>query len=589
MTAGGGQQKPVELVTITIDGRELRVPKGTNLIEAAARVGIEIPHYCYHPNLSVAGNCRMCQVQIEGAPKLTIACNTGAVEGMAVRTQNSSPAVADAQRATLEFILINHPLDCTVCDQAGHCKLQDYYYEYNGKASRFIEDKVHKVKAEPLGPEVIYDGERCILCTRCVRFCEEVPGTSELSVLNRGDRSVIAINSERELDNPFSGTVVDLCPVGALTHRRWRFNTRIWYTGSADTICVGCSTGCNVEAHTRDGELVQIKARMNPDVNKEWLCDEGRYGFGRFHPTERLIGAHQRLADGYRAIPLAEALALALDGLKSKTVSLSNTAVFLSPLLTLEELWISLEFCERVLGVVAGSGRIAMQLRERELSAEETKLISPDFAANSYAAALLGLVDKGASWRGAVERQYRDLLESVRGGQQQRVIFIGDYAVVDRDIDSRLERGVLGSEFSLALSPRGFGVRQEALGRSVAGSDPSVAVQDLCKIVVGSASVYEKSGVMVNATGRLQRLRPLFTPPQGVLPEWKILRQLALLSGTELIDSSVTDERALYREIAKRVPVLNAVSLTSIGAQGVVLGCCPARSGLESNVGGAPG
>ena len=159
-----------EIVTITIDGAEVRVPRGTNIIEAARTVGVEIPFYCYHRHLSVAGNCRMCQVEIEGRPKLEIACNTGAQEGLVVRTQKTSERVKDAQRATLEFLLINHPLDCTVCDQAGHCKLQDYYYEYNSKPSRFVEEKVQKVKAEPLGPEIMYDGERCIICNSLCSF-----------------------------------------------------------------------------------------------------------------------------------------------------------------------------------------------------------------------------------------------------------------------------------------------------------------------------------------------------------------------------------------------------------------------------------
>ncbi|MCB0340577.1 MAG: NADH dehydrogenase subunit, partial [Bdellovibrionales bacterium] len=172
-----------------------------------------------------------------------IGCHTQVQEGMEVCTHNTSAVVAEAQASTLEFILINHPLDCTVCDQAGHCKLQDYHFEYNARSSRFVENKVQKVKAEPLGPHVILDGERCIMCTRCIRFCDEITGTSELGMLNRGDRSVIAVQPGKELNNPLSGTVVDLCPVGALTHRDWRFNTRIWYTKQTPGICPGCSTG----------------------------------------------------------------------------------------------------------------------------------------------------------------------------------------------------------------------------------------------------------------------------------------------------------------------------------------------------------
>ncbi|MCB0336719.1 MAG: (2Fe-2S)-binding protein, partial [Bdellovibrionales bacterium] len=278
-----------DVVTLTIDDQQVQVPKGTMLIEAAKRAGIEVPYYCYHPHLSSPGNCRMCQVEVEGAPKMQIACSVPVAEGMVVRTQKTSQKVKDTQASTLEFILINHPLDCTVCDQAGHCKLQDYHYEYNARPSRFLENKEHKVKATPLGPTVMLDGERCIMCTRCIRFCDEVTKTSELGMLNRGDRSVISINPGKELDNPLSGTVVDLCPVGALTHKNWRFNTRIWYTKQADTICPGCSTGCNVKVAVRDKQVVQVKARLNSEVNKEWLCDEGRYGFGRYLPEQRLM------------------------------------------------------------------------------------------------------------------------------------------------------------------------------------------------------------------------------------------------------------------------------------------------------------
>jgi NADH-quinone oxidoreductase subunit G len=188
----------------------------------------------------------------------------------------------------MELLLINHPLDCTVCDQAGHCKLQDYHYEYNARPSRFLENKEKKPKAVPLGETVMLDAERCIACTRCVRFCDEITETGEIGLLNRGDRYTIAVKEGRELANPLSGTVVDLCPVGALTHRNWRFNTRIWYANPTDSICTGCSTGCNVRVYERDGQVVQVKARLHDDVNKEWLCDEGRYGFHRFLPEERV-------------------------------------------------------------------------------------------------------------------------------------------------------------------------------------------------------------------------------------------------------------------------------------------------------------
>ncbi|MCB0358417.1 MAG: (2Fe-2S)-binding protein, partial [Bdellovibrionales bacterium] len=479
-----------ETVTLTIDGVQVTVPKGTNLIEAARQAGIEIPYYCYHPGLSVAGNCRMCQVQVEGMRKLTIGCNTTATEGMVVRTQRSSEEVAEAQRATLEFLLINHPLDCTVCDAAGHCKLQDYYYEYNSRASRFIEDKVNKVKAEPVGPEVIYDGERCIVCTRCVRFCDEVTGTSEFGVFNRGDRSVIGIYPGKELTNPLSGSVVDLCPVGALTHRRWRFNTRIWYTKQKETICTGCSTGCNAKVAVRDGKIVYVKARPNSKVNQEWMCDEGRYGFDRFQPERRLTNCYVRQDGSLGAASWEDAFAKAGELLRKETAP-DRTAVFLSPFLTLEEMWLAVLFAESRLGVPRSSGSIAVQLRRRTLTEVEAVLISPDYAPNARSAQLLGLIGPGEDWREAVERRYADLVERVRSGAVDRVIVLGEGAVLNRDVDPAFRSGLA-----------------QATCRIVVGADADwlSSLGASADIVLAGRTVNERSGVMLNGTARFQRV-----------------------------------------------------------------------------------
>ncbi|RMG44165.1 MAG: NADH-quinone oxidoreductase subunit G, partial [Candidatus Dadabacteria bacterium] len=393
-----------EMVTLTIDGREIQAPKGSTILQAAQRAGIEIPHYCYHPHLSIAGNCRICQVEVTGAPKMMIACHTQVQDGMEVKTHATSSAVKAAQAAVMEFILINHPLDCTVCDQAGHCKLQDYHYEYNARPSRFLEEKVHKVKAEPLGPHVILDGERCIMCTRCIRFCDEVTGTSELGMINRGDRSMIAVSPDRPLDNPLSGTVVDLCPVGALTHRDWRFNTRIWYTKQVDSICPGCSTGCNVKVAVRDNKIVGVKARLNDEVNKEWLCDEGRYGFERFLPENRLSGG---LLEG-KEVSAEEAIT-ALSKLDIKP-----SLVFLSPDLLLEDFFIAKKFIENVLKDV----RVYVAYRERSLSDVEKILVSPDYAANF----------KGAEYFGFTvsEENYNEGLKELAAGKAEHVLLVGE-------------------------------------------------------------------------------------------------------------------------------------------------------------------
>ncbi len=562
-------QSKTELVTITIDGVEVKVPKGTNLIEAAKSIGIEIPYYCYHPNLSIAGNCRMCQVQVEGSPKLTIACNTGATAGMVVRTQKSSKDVAEAQRATLEFLLINHPLDCTVCDQAGHCKLQDYYFQYNAKASRFVEDKVHKVKAEVFGPEVIYDGERCIVCTRCVRFCDEVTATGELGVLNRGDHSVIGINENRELTNALSGTVVDLCPVGALTHRRWRFNTRIWYTKEVDTICTGCSTGCNAKVAERDGQIVHVKARHNPSVNKEWMCDEGRYGFNRFQPPYRLTAPVWRHGERFEEVSW-EAACKASEKLLGTTpgATANDVAMFLSPFLTVEELWVALRFAEVVLGISAPATRVAMQLRRRTVEESGRMLISPDYAPNAKAAVALGLITDAPDFRAAAEARYEELLEQVRARAMKRVLLIGEDAVLARDVDDRFMSGMSSATVSIGCST------SSVLARSHHSENGAAHLRNpfaCCSVVFPGRTVNEKDGVMINGQSRVQRLRAALTAPFGTLPEWMILKQLAERLGKPILPAEVSDDRALFREVASRLNVLSGVTLMKIGETGYAL------------------
>ncbi len=558
----------VDLVTLTIDGKEVRVPKGTNLIEAALSVGIEIPYYCYHKHLSIAGNCRMCQVKLEGAPKLTIGCNTGSQEGMVVYTHNTSSEVEDAQRATMEFLLINHPLDCTVCDQAGHCKLQDYYYEYNRKASRFIEEKVHKVKAEVLGREVIYDGERCIVCTRCVRFCDEVTETGELSVLNRGDRTVIAIHEDKPLDNPFSGVTVDLCPVGALTHRRWRFNSRIWYSGIEDSICTGCSTGCNVRVAVRDDTIVQVKGRLNSDVNKEWMCDEGRYGFNRFQPKVRLSAPLVRDGD-YLQEKNWEEVSAALSGFKTK--SPDEAAILISPFLTLEEMWLGFAFAKKVLGIEADShSQIAVALRRRKLSDLEKILVSPDYAPNARAAQLFGYLSDMSDWRASFESQYDRLLEQIRAGVIKKLVLYGFNSLMDEDLDEVLIKNILHIPDSLAITPRGV----------ISDDDKeveSLGAHQLCKVILPSQSVHEKSGVMVNSDLRLQKLNRLLTPPVGTTPDWLLLQKVASSLGVSLCSASVGGERDLFRELVAAVPALGGISLRDIGSLGIGFEDCSVR------------
>ena len=278
--------------TLTINGMTVDVPQGTTILNAAKEVGVEIPHYCYHPKLSIAGNCRMCLVEVEKFPKLQIACNTIVTDGMVVKTDTEK--VRQAVTGVLEFLLIHHPIDCPICDQAGECGLQIYYMKYGLHKSRYaVEDKVHKKKVQDIGGQIILDAERCILCSRCIRFLQEVTGTGELEFFQRGDHSEISIFPGRPLDNRYTGNLADICPVGALTSKDFRFKCRVWFLRGAQSICPGCANGCNVEAYYKEQILYRLKPRQNDEVNRTWMCDPGRLEYKKANEARLLTPANR--------------------------------------------------------------------------------------------------------------------------------------------------------------------------------------------------------------------------------------------------------------------------------------------------------
>ena len=531
--ADQAKEQPSDLVRITVDGKPVEVKKGTNLIEAAKQAGIDIPHYCYHPDLSVAGNCRMCQIAVKGAPKLSIACNTQASEGMEVETHQTNKEVADAQAATLEFILINHPLDCTVCDQAGHCKLQDYHFEYNARASRFVEEKVHKIKALPLGPNIMLDGERCIMCTRCIRFCDEVTKTSELGMLNRGDQSVIAVSPGKELDNPLAGSVVDLCPVGALTHRKWRFNTRIWFTKQTDTICTGCSTGCNVKVAERDGQVVMVKGRRNDNVNKEWLCDEGRYGFNAHLPIDRIESPFVNIGGQKEATDIGTVLSAVEKQFKTLTV-------VISPHLMLEEYFLLKQLLVRV----GSSLRVVMGYRHYPRTEIEQILASPDRAGNFRAAQLVGLIGTNP------EAAYEEMVGKIRRKELENILVIGDRAFDPNDVDDALVDGLRNASLSVGLLTDAGSVLASAMGTVLPGRSP-----------------LEQSGLMVNRALRLQYAPAVTDIRDGTYPAWRFIALLAKQVGAVTFDGdpNLLNDREVTRWYLATDPTLARHKYTIAG------------------------
>jgi len=314
-----------------LNDQEVEAQPGQMIIQAAEDHGVEIPHYCYHPDLPIDGNCRMCLVEVEKMPKLTPACTTVVSEGMVVRSANER--VKTAVRGVLEFLLINHPVDCPVCDQAGECRLQDYYMVYGLHTSEIAPSlKVRKSKAVDLGP-VMLDQERCVECSRCVRFFETVTKTGELQFFGRGDHVRIGTIGNAPLDNPYSGNVAEICPVGALTDHDFRFKARVWFLHSTDSVCGGCSTGCNARLDHRDGTLFRMQARRNLEVNRSWLCDEGRYSFHELERGERVLYPLVKDGDGAQSQATWDEAARSVDARLKEIAGSGASAIlgFASP------------------------------------------------------------------------------------------------------------------------------------------------------------------------------------------------------------------------------------------------------------------
>jgi len=285
-----------EVVTVTVDGREVQVPKGTGLVETALAAGIEIPVFCYEPRLGApVGACRMCLVEVEGIPKLQAGCTLTATDGMVVKTAQTSKLAADGQNSTLEFILVNHPLDCPVCDKGGECPLQDLTFRWGPPVTRNTFPKRTFEKPIPISPTIALDRERCILCYRCTRFSSDVSEDDQLVARERGSQSIIATFEDQPYRAPFSGNVIELCPVGALTSTQYRFEARPWEIQDVPTVCGLCPVGCNIEATTREGKVKRIGSRNHPEVDEGWLCDKGRFAFTHLYAEDRITDPLRRV------------------------------------------------------------------------------------------------------------------------------------------------------------------------------------------------------------------------------------------------------------------------------------------------------
>jgi len=518
--------------TVEIDGRKLEVEDGTTVIQAADRLGIEIPHYCWHPGLPIAGNCRMCLVDIEKSPKLQIACNTRVTDGMAVHTTNEKTRTA--QKAVLEFLLINHPIDCPVCDQAGECKLQEYYMDYDRQRSRFpLPAKVHKKKAKPIGPLVMLDQERCVLCSRCVRFVDEVTHTSELAFYERGDHVELDLAPGKVLDNPYSGNVVDICPVGALTSRDFRFRARVWYLERTDSVCGACANGCNVELYHREGRIYRFQPRFNPAVNQYWMCDAGRLSYRDLQGEGRLA---QPLVRGESAfVPSAWDAALHATGRRLSELARSHApgaiGLILSAQSPNEEVYLL-----RRLAVQLGATVAAISWSPLD-AYEDDFLIKADKNPNTQ-----GLVLQGLAPDGAVDA----LIAAAARGELAALVLHRTDLTAWRD----------GDAVRAALERVPYLV--------VLDTDQRESAQ-FADTVLPIGTYAESDGTFTNQLRRVQRFRAAVPPPDEARPGWKALAELlSVVTG----EPAFARAEAVFAALAAESAPFGGLSHESIGGEG---------------------
>lgn len=483
------------MVTITINGQDIQVEDGTTVIQAAEKIGVDIPRYCYHPGMSIAGSCRMCMVEIENMPKLAIACYTRVSDGMKVST--TSDRVLHGRSSMLEFLLHNHPLDCPVCDQSGECDLQNFYMEHGRYESRFIDNKVKKRKAFPVGPHVMLDQERCILCTRCTRFCQEVSKSHELGIFNRGDRSVVDLNPGKTLDNVYSGNVIDICPVGALTEREFRFKCRVWYLATEQSICTGCARGCSINIHfNRDrgykaeGRRVQrLKPRYNPYVNEWWMCDQGRFGYG-FIDQERLEHPRRREGGSLGPADWDQALDDIASALRSSLEKgPDKVGVVASPQLSNEDLYLVRKLFQEGLGV----RQIAFRNPWEAEGPQDDLLLRSDRNPNTKGAETMGLDGDAAA-----------LIEKAANGEIETLL------VFEHDLADDKAQESLAKVANLIF----IGAADNATSSKARWSLPS-------------AVHAEKDGTFTNFEGRVQRFHQALQPLGDARPAVDILLHLA--------------------------------------------------------------
>ena len=476
---------------VTIDGVEVEVQDGINIIEAAKIADVHVPHFCYHPSLTVVGQCRMCLVEVEGMPKLQAGCSTTVKDGMKIHVWNDK--VEKARQGQMEFLLINHPLDCPICDKAGECPLQDYSFNYGSVVSRYGEYKrtYPGMDRTAIGPHVVQNMNRCIHCTRCIRFCQEITGTNELAFFKRGASTEVGVFPGTPIDNWMSACVTDLCPTGALTPREFRFESRVWNLDSTDSVCNGCDVGCNIFIGHRNGQVFRYRPRVNPDVNDHWLCDYGRFSYERYD-TDRVVVPKVR-TDEYLGISTwseaLDAITAAMDGAKVTAIASAN--------MTNEEARAAKALFDtigaRVDVMVDPIGPIKMKSRTEWLLGTQG---APNYRGVS---AVFG----GAPANRDVER----LLTS--GAEGIDVLYICDAEFSERTNDPAVIANLRKAKFLIVHS-----------------WDATHPLNEVADVLLPSTTHAEKEGTFTNLQGREQAIHQCYAPKGQALSDAEVFRRI---------------------------------------------------------------
>jgi NADH-quinone oxidoreductase subunit G len=535
------------MATILINGRQYTLPEGEklNAIQAAQRFGIDIPYYCWHPALSVVANCRMCEIEvgakdaktgeIKMVPKLVPACQTPAKD-LTVLVTDSATA-REHQRMIMEYLLINHPLDCPVCDQAGQCGLQDYSFEHGQATHRFVEERLVNPRKD-VSAKIQLNQDRCIMCTRCVRFTREITRTAELEVMRRGSHAEIDVFPGHPVDNPLAGNVVDLCPVGALLDKDFLHRQRFWFLSRHETICARCSTGCNTYAEENRGQVWRFRARSNPHVNDYWICDEGRYSYKAANDAQLLAAMYARQDGELVEVPIERAIAVARDALETIAREAGLIAGVVSPFLTVEEAYLMASYLKHLnpanvlaLGPVPVAGEDFTYTPDQHAGRTgDTSFVVPrPFTIHA---------EKCPNRRG---------VSAVLDHFQGTVI---DFETIKARVERREFRGLYVT--SGAIDP----AFDAGTAQSLRAGAEFLVVQDVhatplaraADVVLGGATFAEKAGSYLNFQGRLQYSAAALPPRDGILPDLDIL---AVLRGGH---AGPVRSREILAELAATVP-----------------------------------